>query len=262
MSADAPRSDPIRGTAASASADQEQWRRLRSLVHEMRSVLTAAKIGAEMLVGPRADDREYRRSYAEMIAEQTGRVARLLEDFSELSRPAGERLGRNGEGADVNVALDAAGRELAGLAAQLGQEMVLVPCANPALVAGDQGRVTQALRALLESLLVSAPPGSTVEARVSLPTSQSEAVVVAFRCQAPADGATSPVVLDWTRIGPAAARHIVETQGGAVTVPEDPEGLRLTVLLPREHEVVAGVSWAPPVEEEEGVYALPVRAVA
>jgi signal transduction histidine kinase len=238
-----------------SAEDLERWKMVRSMVHEMRSVLTAAKIGAEVLVGPRADDAGYRRGYAEMIAEQTGRVARLLEDFSELVRPPAPGLPTEDETADLNAALDGAGRELTGLAGHLEQEMRLTPAAGAALIAGDQVRVTQALRGLLEYFLVSSPRGGAVDVRVDLTAGAADAVTVSFTRRAPAGAAAPDQTLDWTRISPAAARRIVERHGGSLQVAEEAEDLTLLVTFPRERGVLSAARREEPAQLT-GVYYL------
>ena len=239
----------------SSAGDLERWKVVRSMVHEMRSVLTAAKIGAEVLVGPRANDPGYRKRYAEMIAEQTSRVARLLEDFSELVRPAATTPPSDDETADLNAALDSAGRELAGLATHLEQDMRLTPAAGAALVAGDQARVTQALRGLLEYFLVSSPRGGAVDVAVDLATSEADAVTVSFTRRPPPGAETSDHTLDWTRISPAAARRIVERYGGTAQVTEGGQDLVLVVTFPRERGILSAALREEP-GQQDGLYYL------
>ena len=174
-----------------------------------------------------------------MIAEQTGRVARLLEDFSELVRPGTRATELEDETADLNVALDAAGRELAGLATHLQQSMTLSPAAGAALITGHQGRVTQALRALLEYFLVSSPRASSLEARVDLPGNEAEAVVVTITRHAPTGQKAPESALDWSRVSPAAARRIVEQHGGSLEVADEDQDLSLVVTWPRRRGVLS-----------------------
>jgi signal transduction histidine kinase len=244
-----------------STEDLERWKMVRSMVHEMRSVLTAAKIGAEVLVGPRADDPGYRRGYAEMIAEQTGRVARLLEDFSELVRPPTPGLPSEDETADLNAALDGAGRELAALAGHLEQDMRLTPATGAALIAGDQVRVSQALRGLLEYFLVSSPRGGAVAVQVDVPTGDADAVTVSFTRRTPPGADAPDQTLDWTRISPAAARRIVERHGGSLQVAEGGEDLVLLVTFPRERGVLAAALREQPAAQS-GLYYLAEKRAA
>lgn len=241
--------------------DLERWQMIRSLVHELRSVLTAAKIGAEVLTGPRADDRAYRRGYAEMIAEQTGRVARLLEDFSELTRPVAAEPPGGEETADLNVALDTAGRELAGLAAHLNQELVLRPAPSAALIEGHQGRVTQALRGLIEYLLVASARGTLVEACVEPVSGESETITIVLSRHSPEGEPPLEEALDWSRVSPAAARRIVQDHGGFVSLRQDGDRSDLLVSFPRDRGVLAGVL-AEEQAVETGVWRLPALKVA
>lgn len=244
-----------------SAADLERWQMIRSLVHELRSVLTAAKIGAEVLTGPRADDPAYRRGYAEMIAEQTGRVARLLEDFSELTRPAAADSPAVEETADLNVALDTAGRELAGLAAHLSQELILHPAPSAALIEGHQGRVTQALRGLMEYLLVASARGTLVEARVEPVSGESEAITVFLSRRSPEGEPSLAETLDWSRVSPAAARRIIQDHGGSLSLRPEGESPGLVVSFPRERGVLTGVM-VPEQRDEAEAWMLPKLRVA
>ncbi len=244
-----------------SAADLERWQMIRSLVHELRSVLTAAKIGAEVLTGPRADDPGYRRGYAQMIAEQTGRVARLLEDFSELTRPASADSPVGEERADLNVALDTAGRELAGLAAHLSQELILRPAPSAALIEGHQGRVTQALRGLIEYLLVTSAPGTLVEARVEPVLGESETITVLLSRHNPEGEPPLEEALDWSRVSPAAARRIVQDHGGSLALRQDGDGFGLVVSFPRERGVLAGFA-TEELPDEAGLWPLSKLRVA
>ena len=237
---------------SSPSPEECRWRLSHSLIHEMRSVITSVKIAGEVLGSERGEDRDARRNYAGLIAEQTGRVGRLLEDFSELVRPEAGRGPRGEEVADLNVALDQARRELVGLARQLGVDLELSPSTYPALAPGEQGRVTQAVRALLEHLMVTVPRGSVLGVDVVVPAQESEVVTVVYTCRQPAAAQEPTVALDWGRIGLGAARRIVERQGGSILASEATPESPLTVCLPRLRATSRGVA-RPPAESYEPV---------
>jgi len=221
------------------AADEERWRAARSLIHEVRSGLTAMKIATEVLASPRGDDREYRQRHSTLIAEQAGRMARLLEDFSEVMRPAGKASSLEPEVADLNVALNEAGRELRGLAEHIGVRLALTSAAGAALVPGNQSRVSQALRGFLEYLVITVAAESTIEAQIDLPSSESEMVSVLFQCRGTTGEAAPPVPVDWNRITLAAARQIVQDHGGEILAGDGHTEVPLIVNFPRLRGVVS-----------------------
>lgn len=243
------------------AADERRWRVARSMVHEVRSVLTAMKIATEVLASSLGDDREYRQRHATLIAEQAGRLARLLEDFSEVMHPAALLASPESEVADLNIALAEAEHQLSGLAEQVGVSLDLTPAPTAVLVPGNQSRVSQALRGFSEYLVVTATAGSTIEVKIDLAASESETVSVLFQSRAPTGEAAAPVPVDWSRLALAAARQIVEDHRGEIVTTSGETQAPLMVSFPRLRGIVPAVapsSLLP--EEEEGLHYLPRRA--
>jgi signal transduction histidine kinase len=238
MAEDPNLSQTANSVTALEGAPDRGWQYLRSLIHELRSVLTTMKISAEILASPRADEAEYRRRYSALITEQTGRVARLLEDFSEVYRPALPTAGATR--ADLNLAAETAAAELAGIAHQVGASITVRPATGEALVAGDPPKITQALRGFLEYLLGVAPAGSDVELAVSAPQGEKAGSNVTFSLSGVDRPASGSPDLDWGRVNLAAARQIVEVNGGHVSTGEGAESAPLlTVSWPRNAKAVS-----------------------
>ncbi len=137
--------------------------------HELRTPLASLVGFIETLRGPAADDSAAQRRFLEIMAEQTGRMQRLVEDLLALSRI--EMTERQPPREQVDVAA-VVRQTAAGLEPQFAaQEMALeleVPD-QPVLIPADADQLVQVLQNLLDNALKYGAEGKRLLVRLSPP---------------------------------------------------------------------------------------------
>src|SRR3954451_9368038 len=207
--------------------------------HELRTPLFSLG-GFLELLGDEELDEPTRREFLETMAGQVRRLTKLADDLLDLSRlDAGRLHVESGEidlGAVASTALD----EFAGVARASGHPLELGENGSvPAF--GDEERVLQIVRILVENALVHTPPGTTI--RVSARRVDANAVVrVADQGPGldPDDerhlferfyrGGTTKA--SGSGLGLAIARELAELMGGSIALEARPGSTVFTVSLP------------------------------
>src|SRR4051794_25465262 len=131
--------------------------------HELRTPLTALGGYLELLTEGGLTDAE-RGEFLETMGEQVQRLTKLATDLLDLSRldAGGFRVAE--EELELGELATDAAREMQVLATRRGS-VVVADVGAPALARGDEGRVLQVLRVLLDNAVRHTPPGSTVTLR-------------------------------------------------------------------------------------------------
>jgi signal transduction histidine kinase len=207
--------------------------------HELRTPLTTLGGYLELLTEGGLTDEE-RSEFLETMGEQVQRLTKLATDLLDLSRlDAGGFTVAHDEIELGELAVDAA-REMQVLAARQGSA-VIAEAGAPALALGDEGRVLQVLRVLVDNAVRHTPSGSTV--RLTTETTPWGAGVVVsdngpgippelleriFERFFRAPGAAAR----GTGLGLAIARELAERMDGRLLVSSGPEGTRFTLELP------------------------------
>src|SRR4051794_3750335 len=209
--------------------------------HELRTPLFSLGGFLELLEDDELDE-PTRREFLETMADQVRRLTKLADDLLDLSRlDAGRLHVASGEidlGAVASTALD----EFAGVVRASGHPLELGENGSvPAF--GDEERVLQIVRILVENALVHTPPGTTI--RVSARRVDANAVVrVADQGPGldPDDerhlferfyrGGTTKA--SGSGLGLAIARELAELMGGSIALEARPGSTVFTVLLPGE----------------------------
>jgi signal transduction histidine kinase len=131
--------------------------------HELRTPLTALGGYLELLTEGGLTEDE-RTEFLETMGEQVERLTRLATDLLDLSRlDAGGFTVAHEEIELGELAADCA-REMQVLASRRGS-VVVVDAPELALALGDEGRVLQVLRVLVDNAVRYTPPGSTITLR-------------------------------------------------------------------------------------------------
>ncbi len=227
-------------TLAGALAETET-RRLRLLgevAHEMRTPLTAIEGYVEgMIDGVFVADE----ATLEAVGAELGRLRRLAEDLSSLSRAEEGRIGLHLVLTDLADLAVRTCERLAPQFADAGVHLSVVPAA-PAPVRADPDRIGQVLTNLLGNAIVAAPHGR-VEVRVEvrgdaavaevsdtgagLAREDLERVFERFYRAAAADRRRS----DGSGIGLTIARGLARAHGGEVTATSEGPGRGSTFRL-------------------------------
>lgn len=230
---------------AEALESSERRRRvlLSDVAHELRTPLATLEGYVEGLadgaIAPTAETWE-------VLASQTHRMHRLVEDLSLVSkaeeRQLDLRLTRMAPGAIVDVAVQAA------LPRFTQKDVALETTVDPGLpaVEVDPDRLGEVLANLLDNALRHTPPGGRVEVGASARGDQIEIAVAdtgeglapehleqVFERFFRTDGARSRTT-GGSGIGLTIARAIVQAMGGQITATSDGPGLgaRFSVALP------------------------------
>ena len=207
--------------------------------HELRTPLTALGGYLELLTEGGLTEAE-RSEFLETMGEQVQRLTKLATDLLDLSRlDAGGFVVAEDEIELGELALDAA-REMQVLATRRGS-VVVADVGAPALAQGDEGRVLQVLRVLLDNAVRHTPPGSTVTLRTET-TPWGASIVVSDN-----GPGIPPELLEriferfyrgpgaaarGTGLGLAIARELAERMGGRLLATSGPDGTRFTLELP------------------------------
>ncbi len=207
------------------------------VVHELRSPL-AAMIGAARMLRarwPELDDAG-RESLLALLADESGRVERLLADLQDTSRVSAGGFAYEFAELDpsrlVEEAVVAARASAGGVSVQARLD------GPPVLIRGDAGRMRQALDNLIGNAVKVSPPGAEVEVAAE---SRAGALRISVR-----DSGPGVVAADRERIfeafeqagnrpgaglGLHVARAIAEAHGGAVEVDSAPDGGAIFALV-------------------------------
>ena len=174
------------------------------------------------------------------MGEQVQRLTKLATDLLDLSRLDAGGLTLAHEDIELGELAADSAREMQALAARRGSSLIVVHD-RPAPARGDEGRVLQVLRALVDNALRHTPPGSIVTLSTEttpwgasvvvsddgpgIPPEQLERVFERFY-RAPGAAARG------TGLGLAIARELAERMEGRLLSTSGPGGTRFTLELP------------------------------
>jgi signal transduction histidine kinase len=207
--------------------------------HELRTPLTALGGYLELLTEGGLTDAE-RSEFLETMGEQVQRLTKLATDLLDLSRLDAGGLTLAHEDVELGELAGDSAREMQALAARRGSSVVVAD-GGAAPARGDEARVLQVLRALVDNALRHTPPGSIVT--LSTETTPWGASVIVSD-----DGpGIPPELLDriferfyrapgaaarGTGLGLAIARELAERMDGRLLATSGPDGTRFTLELP------------------------------
>jgi two-component system phosphate regulon sensor histidine kinase PhoR len=213
--------------------------------HELRTPLAAIRGYAETLVGDRSLSAEQRTSYMEVIDRHAKRLGRLVDDLLELSRIESGQAALELQA--VDVAAVAAGL-LRDCEARLRERSL--DAANETSVGGsawaDPQAVWQILSNLLDNAIKYTEPGGKIRIRIGGDARRVRVAVADTGGGIPerdlariferfyrVDRARSRA-LGGTGLGLAIVKHLVQSQGGEITVESElGRGSTFTFTLPR-----------------------------
>jgi len=230
------RGDEIGDLSRSLKAMTEDlWARMDAIegfaadvAHEIKNPLTSLRSAVE--TAARIDDPERRERLMAVVIDDVARLNRLITDISDASRVDAE-LSREDRGAvDVAQMLSALAEVYAATAEDRGGAAVLaeVDAEGPVVVAGQEGRLVQVLRNLIENARSFSPPGGVVRLRArrdqghvivaveddgpGIPDGKLQAVFDRFYSERPRGEKFGT----HSGLGLSISRQIVEAHGGTI----------------------------------------------
>ena len=220
--------------------------------HELRTPLTALMGFIETLGGPARDDAAARDRFLTIMADEAGRMNRLIGDLLSLSRVESEERVRPKDKVDLSAQLAVTLRSLTPLATDAGVTLELSVPPDPVLITGDTDQLRQVFTNLVENAIKYGASGELVT--VALTTSARDPAVrtAAARIQIIDKGpGISPVhlprlterfyradshrsrELGGTGLGLAIVKHIINRHRGRLRVESElGQGSVFTVILP------------------------------
>ena len=136
-----------------------------NVAHELRTPLSYLQGYADALAQGLAKSDEEVREYGAILAEESRRLGRLVNDLYELARSDEGKLSLKREPVDMRLVVDRVVRRSQAEAAAKGI-LLLVSAEEPAVVSGDADRLEQVVLNLIHNALSYAPQGGTVRVNV------------------------------------------------------------------------------------------------
>lgn len=230
------RGDEIGDLSRSLKAmTEELWARMDAIegfaadvAHEIKNPLTSLRSAVE--TAARVEDPERRQRLMAVILDDVGRLNRLITDISEASRIDAELSREDRSSVDIAQVLSALAEVYAATAEERGGPAVLaeVDDTDGLVVAGQEGRLVQVLRNLIENARSFSPPDGTVRLRAwqdgdrvaicveddgpGLPEGKLEAVFNRFYTERPQGEKFGT----HSGLGLSISRQIVEAHGGTI----------------------------------------------
>jgi two-component system phosphate regulon sensor histidine kinase PhoR len=130
--------------------------------HELRTPLASIAGFVETLRGPARDDAAARDNFLKIMQEQTGRMARLIDDLLSLSRLEMKPFLPAGVEVDLSQTIDSVIDSLGPLAREAGVEIIREFPVGPVIVAGSRDELFQVFENLLENACKYGQPGGKV----------------------------------------------------------------------------------------------------
>ena len=224
-----------------ASLERARAEFIANASHELRTPLFSLAGFLELLTGDDEVDPQTQEEFLASMHEQVSRLTRLATVLLDLSRlDAGHASNVANDTVDLEGVAETLVSDFGPRAAAAGHELVLVPGA-PVTARGDEGRMLQIGRILIENAIVHTPPGTTVEVSVAAAV---QAACLSVRDDGPGippDARTSVFerfyrldggVASGSGLGLAIARELAELMSGRVELDAVGKGARFTHRCP------------------------------
>ncbi len=222
-----------------AALDRARAEFIANASHELRTPLTALGGYLELLTEGGLTDAE-RSEFMETMGEQVQRLTKLATDLLDISRLDAGGFTVASEEIDLGELAADCAREMQAVATRRGSS-VRAEQGEPALASGDEVRVLQILRVLVDNAVRHTPPGTEVTLRTETtpwgagvvvsdngPGIPQELIERIFERFFRGPGAAAR----GTGLGLAIARELAERMHGRLLVTSSPQGTRFSLELP------------------------------
>ncbi len=218
-----------------AALDHARREFIANASHELRTPLFSLGGFLELMTEEELDE-ETRREFLQTMREQVDRLAKLATELLDLSRVDAGQLQVQREPVDLAEVAETVVDEFAVLA-RSGDHPVELETVDEAPVLGDEQRIVQIGRILVENALVHTPPGTTVRVRTGDgvlaveddgPGIPAEHVEQVFERFYRGGGRLS----SGSGLGLAIARELARAMDGSLEVESNPGRTLFTLRLP------------------------------
>lgn len=223
-----------------ASLDHARREFIANASHELRTPLFALGGFLELLADEDLEEGT-RRDFLETASGQVDRLTRLATDLLDLSRLDAGQLGLESEPVDLGAAAQELVDGFGGLAEATGHVLRLSPRDGDVEAVGDEQRVLQIGRSLIENALRHTPTGTTVDVTVA---QAGERATLAVHDDGPGVRPEDQQHLFerfyrgeggaafGSGIGLAIARELAVRMNGTIDLASKPGGTTFTLTLP------------------------------
>jgi two-component system phosphate regulon sensor histidine kinase PhoR len=149
--------------------------------HELRTPLASIAGFIETLRGPAREDAKAREQFLKIMQEQTGRMARLIDDLLSLSRLEMKPFLAQGSEVELRETVESVIDSLGPTAIETGVEIVRELPVRPVVVAGSRDELFQVFENLLENACNYGRAGKRVIVSIRPGEDDVEGAVVGFR---------------------------------------------------------------------------------
>jgi two-component system OmpR family sensor kinase len=223
-----------------SESEQRERNFFMSVSHELRTPLTAIRGHVDALREGLAEDPALRAESLEVIAEEAGRLERLVGEVLDLAKLEGHRFALSREEVDMERLCDRAYTTFSEEARRRAIDYRQEASARPVIVA-DGDRVLQIITNLLANAFRWTPDGGRIELDLH---SENGSVGVSVEDSGPGIAAEDHERIFrafWSRdgagtgLGLAIARELAEAHGGRIELVSEPgRGSRFELVLPAE----------------------------
>lgn len=239
-----------------ATLDRARGEFIANASHELRTPLFSLSGFLELLSSDDVDA-DTREEFLATMREQVARLTKLATDLLDLSRMDAGRLAVADETFDLAVVADLLVTEF-GPRVRAGSHTIDLAAPGPVFAAGDEARVLQVGRILIENALIHTPPGTAITLGVrgdgaaaslsvtddgpGIPGEARQAVFERFY-------RLGGTVASGSGLGLAIARELAGLMGGRIELESDPGATRFTLVLVSDLQTAAPVRELPQRDE-------------
>jgi signal transduction histidine kinase len=222
-----------------ASLERARGEFIANASHELRTPLFSLAGFLELLSTDEGVDDETREEFLEVMRGQVTRLTKLATDLLDLSRMDAGRLAVDDEELDLVVVAGVLATEFGPRVAAAGHTLE-VDLRTAAYARGDETRVLQIGRILVENAIVHTPPGTSIELTAAVEGGRATLVVSDDGPGIPDDARQAVferfyrlggTVASGSGLGLAIARELASLMGGTIELESRAGSTRFTLVL-------------------------------
>ena len=232
-----------------ASLDRARGEFIANASHELRTPLFSLAGFLELLSNDEEVDDETREEFLEVMRGQVTRLTKLATDLLDLSRMDAGRLAVDDEGLDLGAVADVLVTEFGPRVAVAGHTLEL-DLRTRAYARGDETRVLQIGRILVENAVIHTPPGTSIALAAAVDGGRATLTVSDDGPGIPEEARQAVFerfyrlggrVASGSGLGLAIARELATLMGGRIELDSEEGSTRFTLVLAADAVAPAGI---------------------